>query len=654
MKRMIVVVLGVVACNGADRAGVPKAETLPPVTLLSPDSANQLKARFSPDGMRLFWWEPEGQTYHLWTADAKLGNPTRVPVTGNTPEVPLWSPDGATLAVQSSASGLAQVVLLPAAGGAPRTLVGGLLSEPIGWNPDGDRLAYLSTAAAAGDLLQTYVASAAHGGRSPLVPGEHLPLIGSWSPDGSSIAYMLLDHGRFTLHVADSIGANSRPLTTDGFETIERDHPVFSPDGSAIVYESRRTGTTDIWIAPLDGRPPRQLTHDVRNDRSPVWSPDGKWVAYTSDRGKQADVWVVPSAGGPEIRVTDDASVEELMQWLPDSRLAFLTGSGQGSLWAMSLSDSTPTKLTPDSMVVGVPNLSPDGSLVAFMIYRPGGEKDVGVMPAGGGAIKLVASGGPDDDRLVWSPDGTRLAFQSHRAGSGDIWVADVASAEVHRLTTWARDERGPAWSGDGSAIYFESDSGARLGDIWKVPAAGGQPERVTRNGAVQALVTRPERPEVYATMLSSTGDLEAVRIAAGDALTPIFTGAAFPVEILPAGDSVVIAQPAAGGGYTFRIVAANGRGRGVPLLNPGEQYTAASRDWRQVLYKVRSGATWDIGLLDRATGTTRRLTNSPVDEDGAVITPDGKTVIFQRYRNVRRIAIADLTKVLSQAAARR
>lgn len=648
MKRMIFAVLGVVACTGGDRAGLPKAETLPPVTLLSPDSANQLKARFSPDGTRLFWWEPEGQTNRLWTADAKLGNPTRVPVTSNTPEVPLWSPDGKTLAVQSSASGLAQVVLVPAAGGAPRTLVGGLLALPIGWNPDGDRFAYLSTAAAAGDLLQTYVVSAARGGRSPLVPGEHLPLVGFWSPDGSRIAYMLVDHGRFTLHVADSTGAHSRPLTADGFEAIERDHPVFSPDGSAVAYVSRRTGTADIWIAPLDGSAPRQLTHDVRNDRSPVWSPDGKWVAFTSDRGKQADIWVVPSAGGTEIRVTDDASVEELMQWLPDSRLAFLTGSGQGSLWSMSLSDSTAAQLTPDSMVVGTPNLSPDGGRVAFMIYRPGGEKDVGVMPAGGGAIKLVVSGGPVDDRLAWSPDGTRLAFQSDRAGSPDVWVADVTSGELHRLTTWARQEYGPAWSGDGSAIYFESDSGARLGDIWKVPAGGGQPERVTRNGAVQGLVTRPGRPEVYANMLSTAGDLQTVRIEPGNTLTPVFDGAAFPAEILPAGDSIVIAEPAAGGGYTFRIVPADGRGKGTPLLNPGEAFTAASRDWHQVLYKVRNGATWDIGLLDRTTGTTRRLTSSPVDEDGAVITPDGKTVIFQRYRNVRRIAIADLSRVLS------
>jgi Tol biopolymer transport system component len=94
--------------------------------------------------------------------------------------------------------------------------------------------------------------------------------------------------------------------------------------------------------------------------------------------------------------------------------------------------------------------------------------------------------------------------------------------------------------------------------------------------------------------------------------------------------------------------------GRGAPLLNPGEQFTAASKDWRQVLYKVRSGATWDIGLLDRATGTTRRLTSTPVDEDGAVITPDGKTVIFQRYRNVRRIAIADLSRALVAAPAGR
>lgn len=655
MKRVLILaVLGALACTGRDRSGLPKADALPPVTLLSPASANHMKARFSPDGTRLFWWEAEGQTDQLWSADAKLGNPTRVPVTSNSPEVPLWSPDGKTLAVQSAGSGLAQVVLVPLDGGAPRTLVGGTLSSPVAWNRDGDRLAYLTSASTTGDVFQTYVVSVTRGGKSPLVPSEHLPLIGYWSPDGSRIAYMLFDHGRLTLHVADSTGASSRPLTTDGFERLIRDQDAFSPDGSALVYESRRTGTSDIWIAPLDGSPPRQLTHDVRNDLTPAWSPDGKWVAFLSDRGKQTDIWVVPSAGGPEIRVTDDASVEELMQWLPDSRLAFLTGRGQGTLWSMSVSDSTPTQLTPDSMVAGVPILSPDGARVAFSVQRPGGDRDVAVMRAGGGPIRIVLSGGLSDDPITWSPDGTRLAFQSDRAGSRDIWVADVATGELHRLTSWTGQEFGPAWSGDGSAIYFAADSDARLSDVWKVPAGGGQAVRVTRNGAVQGVVTHPGRPEVYALRLSPTGDLAPVRLEPGGALVPVFAHVALPVDLMPAGDSLVIAEPAKGGGFTFRVIAASGRGTGTPLLNPGEAITGASLDWHQVLYKVRNGATWDIGLLDRTSGTTRRLTNTPVDEDGAVITPDGKTVIFQRYRNVRRIAIADLSRALAAPPAAR
>jgi len=648
MKRVLILaVLGAVACTGADRAGLPKAGALPPVTLLSPASANHVKARFSPDGTRLFWWEPEGQTNRLWTADAKLGTPTRLPVTGSTPAVPLWSPDGRMLVVQSSDSGLAQVTLVPLDGGAPRTLVGSTLATPLGWNHDGDRVAYLTSASTTGDVFQSYVVSVTHGGRSPLVPGEHLPLIGTWSPDGSHIAYMLVDHGRVTLHVADSTGANSRPLTTDGFEQLVQDEPGFSPDGSALAYESRRTGTSDIWVVPLTGGPPRQLTHDVRNDVMPAWSPDGKWLAFLSDRGKQTDVWVIPSAGGPQIRVTDDASVEELMQWLPGSRLAFLTGRGEGTLWSMSVSDSTTRQLTPDSMVAGVPYLSPDGRQVAFVVQRPGGDKQIAVMPAGGGPIRIVLQGGLTDDRIAWSPDGTRIAFQSDRGGSFDIWVADAATSELRRLTSWTGSEFSPVWSGDGSAIYFAADSDARLSDIWKVPAGGGPAERVTRTGAVQGPVTRAGRPEVYALRLSRSGEIEPIRLEAGGAQVPVYDHVAGPVGILPAGDSLLIAVPAQGGGNTFRIIAASGRGAGTPLLNSGETFTAASRDWRQVLYQVRSGATWDIGLLDRTTGVSRRLTNTPVDEDGAVITPDGRTVIFQRYRSVRRIAIADLSKVL-------
>ena len=653
MKRSIVASLvcivagiaGVAACNGDPAAG-PVAGALPPVTLLSPDTANHLAARFSPDGSRLYWWEPDGLTYRLWTADAALGSPAQVAVTSNEATPLSWSPDGSRIAVASSASGVAQVALMTAAGEI-RPFVEGQFSLPVGWNADGDRLAYLTTTPSAGASgIQTFVASVSRGGATQLVPGERRPLVGTWSPDGARIAYTLIDKGRTTIWAADSSGQNARQLTTDGFEYFPRMDSWFSPDGSAVAYQSSRTGTMDIWVAPVDGGPRRQLTRDVRNDWDPIWSPDGKWIAFVSDRGKQTDLWVVPAAGGDEIRVTDDAEVEQLMQWLPDSRLAFLTGVGQNALWSMNLADGTTRQLTADSLLPGYdPILSPDGSMVTFLL-RYSGNSDVVVMPTAGGPIRVLAKGSDNSD-LTWSPDGTRIAFSSDRGGTGDVWVAEVAGGALRQLTSSPDRDRDVQWNADGTAVYFISDRDAKLSDVWQVPAAGGEPTRLTRHGTVNSLVTRKGKPGLYATILGADGNFKAARIDSGGAVVPVWThGTSFLAGILPS-DSIVVGEPIKGGGYSYRIIAPDGRGEGTPLLNPGEGLSDWSRDGQQIVYNFRNGATWELAILDRTTGAVRRLTDDGVNETSGVMTADGKTLVYERWRDVKRIAIADLSGVV-------
>jgi len=104
-----------------------------------------------------------------------------------------------------------------------------------------------------------------------------------------------MEAGLATIALADSAGGNIRQLTTEGFETFRGSLP-WSPDGTALVYTSNRTGTDDIWLLPVNGDPARPLTNDVREDNSPFWSPDGQWIAFFSNRGQQSDLWVFPAA----------------------------------------------------------------------------------------------------------------------------------------------------------------------------------------------------------------------------------------------------------------------------------------------------------------------------------------------------------------------
>ncbi|HKV76120.1 MAG TPA: DPP IV N-terminal domain-containing protein [Gemmatimonadales bacterium] len=639
--------LGLLAGCGREKPANP---ALPPVTMVSPDGANHVTARFSPDRKRLYWWQPTGGGFQLWTAGADLSNPVTVPVSSLSSVRVGWSPDGSQVAVPSSNDGLLQVAIIPAAGGAPKQVThaaGAALGA--GWYPDGDRLAYLATAGGSGGgTFRTFVTSISHGGSAPLIPDERRPYIGELSPDGSRIAYMVFDLGHFVLWVADSTGRHPRQLTADGFESFAEWENAWSPDGKEVVYESRRTGTSDVWVVPVDSGAPRQLTHDIRNDWTPRWSPDGKWVAFLSERGKQTDVWVVPAAGGQELRVTDDADVEELMQWLSPTELAFLTGRGQSGIWARSLTDSSERRLTPDSIRAANPRLSPDGKQVVFNVDRGGGVNDIAVALVNGGPMRTLVQGGNNGD-YHWSPDGAHLVFASDRGGSNDIWMVDAAGGEPRQLTNWPSSEGDPQWNVDGSAIWFLSDRDTRLGDIWKVSAAGGAPARVTHSGAISNLKTTRGRPELFATVFGASGQYEIAQVKPDGSLLPTWQRTnAFPVDLLAGGDSLAVAEGGKGGHWQFRIIPVTGRGEGQIVTIPGTNITGASADWSLVTYQIANGAVHNLGLLNRKDGTTRRLTTSSFDEELASFTPNGQTMVFQRSRSVRRIAIADLNKLLA------
>jgi TolB protein len=87
--------------------------------------------------------------------------------------------------------------------------------------------------------------------------------------------------------------------------------------------------------------------------------------------------------------------------------------------------------------------------------------------------------GGPIGILPRWSPDGRRIVFSSRVKGNRDLYLTDSDGSNTIRLTSEPSQEEFPSWSGDGRWICFRSDRTGR-GQIWKIPAAGGQPQQVT------------------------------------------------------------------------------------------------------------------------------------------------------------------------------
>ena len=148
------------------------------------------------------------------------------------------------------------------------------------------------------------------------------------------------------------------------------------------------------------------------------------------------------------------------------------------------------------------PSLSPDGSLIAF---ASGG--DIWEVAAGGGIARPLVTDAATEARPLYSPDGTRLAFTSTRGGSANIYVLDLASGSVTRLTYAEAGEELDAWSPDGKYLYFASGVAdvARQADIFRVRADGGTPMQVSAEKFLAEFQVAPS-PDGSTLVLNARG----------------------------------------------------------------------------------------------------------------------------------------------------
>lgn len=114
-----------------------------------------------------------------------------------------------------------------------------------------------------------------------------------------------------------------------------------------------------------------------------------------------------------------------------------------------------------------------------------GGQVDLFLLERDGSVRNLTFSTN-DELEFSWSPDGTRIAMASDRAGNFDVWVIDVDSGVLTQLTHHPADDRQPSWSPDGKTIAFLSFRDAppedERGEIYVMALDGSNERRLTNN----------------------------------------------------------------------------------------------------------------------------------------------------------------------------
>lgn len=257
-----------------------------------------------------------------------------------------------------------------------------------------------------------------------------------------------------------------------------------SSDG-AIVFASGDEQAADIFVldAPNAGAPV-PLTDNGDVDTNPDWSPDGSRIVFTSRREGGLEIYVMGADGTDVVPLTHDRVANGAADWAPDGRRIVYDGfDDDGRLQVYTLAvdapDATITQLTTDGDN-GKAVWSPDATRIAFLSTRDG-QREVYVMAADGRDQVNVTNHPGLDVLPAWSSDGARLAFVSDRSGDWEIYTMAADGTDVVRLTHDPGEDSNPTWARGSEEILFTSDRDGDV-DVYAMRPDGTDVRNVTRN----------------------------------------------------------------------------------------------------------------------------------------------------------------------------
>ena len=186
------------------------------------------------------------------------------------------------------------------------------------------------------------------------------------------VAYRADTSSQRQLTWVDRLGA-PRGTVGDSDATLSR--PRVSPDGRRVIVGRTVQGNLDLWL--LDGARTSRFTFDAANDGFPVWSPDGTRIVFRSNRTKVGDLYqkLTNGAGAEELLLTSD-QLKTPSDWSGDGRflLYHLTDpQTENDLWVVPMvGDRTPWLLLKTPFRENNGALSPDGRWVVYMSDESG------------------------------------------------------------------------------------------------------------------------------------------------------------------------------------------------------------------------------------------------------------------------------------------
>ncbi len=346
----------------------------------------------------------------------------------------------------------------------------------------------------------------------------------------------------------------------------------------------------------------------------------------------------------------------------------------QGGIWTLPATGGTAKRVTDEYNDARQPAWSPDGKSIAFQGFRDGGYDIWAVAPDGTGQRQLTW--GPYDDREpAWSHDGTKLAFSSDRgdAGNYNIWVLDVASGAITRVTTDRSDEYMPTWGpGDRELAYIATRSGGQ--GVYATSLTSANEHQVATAAArADAPSWSPGGALVYHSLsgTSSHLELEGKSISGDENVFAFRVSWVSPTEFYYVSDGKIRKRSTTGGdaqtvefSATFTVTPARYAkslrdfNSTAPRAVKGIVRPAISPDGKQVAF----AALGDIYALPvgASGGKPQNLTNDRYFDTDPAWSPDGAQLAWASdrgghlnqiwLRDIKSAAVRQLTSITTSA----
>lgn len=320
--------------------------------------------------------------------------------------------------------------------------------------------------------------------------------------------------------------------------------PIASPEGRISFIRGVEGTVPGLFVVNPDGSNLQQLTRDIYIDQS-AWSPDGKYIAA-------------------QARYNNVGSI-----------LRVEVGADNRAVEIINLTNQ-------ETAENAFPTWSPDGTRIAFMSKRGGGDWQIHVMNADGSDKRMVTDGKGLAKLPVWSPDGASIAYvlSDGASSASEINVVPASGGAARAITSNGSVKSNPLWAHDGKSIIFVQGSGDRDNTIAVVPVEGGEPRDITEPGAVKGLQLSPTEPVLvyYRILVESRGtDVYTLPLAGGP---PTVVTTDNTDDYLPAwspdGKRLTWASSRAGRqGQEYRIAVGNPDGTGTQVITsgPGAEY---------------------------------------------------------------------------------